>query len=124
MIAALGPLLPQALKAWELLKDAGIESLVVNPSCVNHPDIKTLAQLVSKAQGCLLTVEEHLLSGGLGSILSHRLCLEGVAPRVKSLALEDGFGRSAYSADELYAHYNLDALSLVDAAKELVNSKV
>lgn len=121
VIATTGALLPEALVAAQQLSEQGVEVAVVNPSLINHPDVKTIAPLLAKAGGRLLTVEDHQVMGGMGAQLVHALLNAGVAiTRMKSLGVHDEFGQSAYSALDLYRKHGLDRAGIVKAAKELV----
>jgi len=120
VIAAAGAMLGQALKAAEVLASSGIEAIVINPSSINRPDVKTFKTALEKCGGKLLTVEDHQMVGGMGAQLTHALLQEGVALKSKSLAVQGEFGQSAYNAIELYRKHGLDSESIVRAAKQLV----
>jgi transketolase len=114
-----GSLVPEALKAAELLAADGIGSVVVNPSIINRPDIATFKAALAKTKGNLITVEEHQKIAGFGSILCHALQEVGVTIHARTLAVEEKFGQSAYTAKELYQKHGLDAAHIVKAAKSL-----
>lgn len=117
-IAAGGALVPQALKAAKELEGQGIGAVVVNPSIINHPDTRVLAECLRKTGGRLVTAEDHQLIGGMGAMLCHALLQEGVEFKVKSLGVQGEFGQSAYKAVELYEKHGLDAKGIVRAVKE------
>ena len=106
-IAAVGPLLMQAMKAARLLEDKGIGCIVVNPSCVNRIDQDTFSKCLSKTGGRLITVEEHQNTGGLAGALSQSLAILGKPLHLRML-VNDTFGQSAYKAIELYQKHHLD----------------
>lgn len=118
-IAAVGPLLMQAMKAARLLEDKGIGCIVVNPSCVNRIDQDTFSKCLSKTGGRLITVEEHQNTGGLAGALSQSLAILGKPLHLRMLAVNDTFGQSAYKAIELYQKHHLDGDSIVNAGIEL-----
>lgn len=120
VIAAGGALLGQALEAAKTLASGGVEAVVINPSIINQPDVKTFKAYLEKCGGKLVTVEDHQLIGGMGSMLTHALLQEGVALKVKSLGVKGEFGQSAYSALELYKKHGLDAAAIAAAAKALI----
>ncbi len=119
-IVANGSLLPEAVKAADLLEQKGIGSIVIHGSGVNHPDLATVTAALGKSDGRLVTVEDHRLVGGMGALLTHALILNGTQLRLKSLGVGDKFGQSAYSALELYKQHGLDAEAIVKAATALV----
>lgn len=120
VIAAAGALLGQALEAAQELAAKGVESVVINPSSINAPDIKTFKKYLDLCGGRLVTVEDHQLIGGMGAILSHALLQAGVSLRIRSLAVHGEFGQSAYNAIELYRKHGLDSTAIVKAARELI----
>lgn len=120
-IAAAGPMLHQALQAAQTLKDGGQGVIVVNPSCINRPDIETLRHCLGKTGGRLVTVEDHQVKNGMGALLIHELTLQGVPVKPRSLGVKEQFGRSAYLANELYKLHGMDAHSIVRAAQSLVD---
>jgi transketolase C-terminal domain/subunit len=122
-IVATGSLVGKALKAYNELKEKGIEATVINHSFVNNTDWEAISRWIEEAHGRVVTVEDHQLTGGMGAQLTHRLMLMGADFSVKSLAVHGEFGQSAYSADELYAKHHVDSGAIVNAAVELTRSK-
>ncbi len=57
----------------------------------------------------------------MGAQLCQALALKGISLQLKSLGIDNHFGQSAYVADALYDMHGLNALAIVDAAKELIN---
>jgi len=119
-LVAGGSLVPEALKASDALRERGIGTVVIHASAVNHPDLETVRAALKATGGRLVTVEEHRLTGGMGSMLAHELLLEGETLKLKSLGVGDRFGQSAYSALDLYKKHGLDSAAIVKAAAELV----
>lgn len=120
VIAAAGAMIGQALKAADVLASAGAEVIVINPSCINHPDVKTFKTALEKCGGKLLTVEDHQLTGGMGAQLTHALLQQGIALQARSIGVKGEFGQSAYNAIELYKKHGMDADSIVKVAKDLI----
>ncbi len=120
VIAAVGALLPQALEAAQELSAKGIEAVVINPSIINHPDIKTFKKYLDLCGGRLVTVEDHQIIGGMGAILSHALLQSGVSLKLRSLGVRGEFGQSAYNAIELYRKHGLDSTAIAKAVSELI----
>jgi transketolase len=109
-----GSLITYALKAQDILEAKGVGSVVVNPSIMNKPDMDTLKPLVEKAQGHVLTLEDHREVGGMGSYLAQALLEAGVSmKKFAVLGVKDHFGRSAYKADQLYKANGMDDSAIV-----------
>ena len=113
---ACGPLLEQALEAGKILFKKGWKVIVVNASIVNHPDMETLASCLKKTDFRLLTVEDHHLIGGMGSLVAQALAMKKVTVDMHSLAVQSDFGRSAYQSLHLYKQEKLSAKDIAEAA--------
>ncbi len=118
-IVAAGPLLHQALEAAYELEKEKIGVCVVNPSCINNPDLSTLRACLRNTGGSLITVEDHQLICGMGGILIQKLLCEGQNLSVRSLGVTGEFGQSAYKAADLYRKHRLDAHSIADAVRTI-----
>ena len=118
-IAVSGSLVPEALKAVKKLEEQGIGTILVNPSQMNKVSDQVI-QAVQKTNGCLLTVEDHQVIGGMGQFLTHQLAEQGILKRVKSLGVRGEFGQSAYTALELYSKHGLDSQAIQKAADVLI----
>jgi transketolase len=94
-----------ALDTAEILAGEGVEATVLNV-----PTIKPLdgGAIVDAARGKRLavTMEEHWVSGGLGSAVAEILAGAPGMPPLLRIGVEDRFGQSA-TADELLEHYGL-----------------
>ena len=120
VILACGPMIPKALQAKEQLARDGINAAVVNSPFANKPDVETLIPLLEKCGNRLITVEDHQEVAGMGQQWVAALAKEGIHPSVTVMGIKGEFGQSAYTADELYARYGLDAEGISSAAMELV----
>ena len=73
-----------------------------------------LEALQSAAESRLVvTAEEHLLAGGLGSLVAEQLMQMSVKPELLSIGIDDIFGQSG-DPDELMDHYKLRAANIVE----------
>lgn len=111
---AAGPLLEQALEAGKRLFEKGWKVIVVNASIINQPDVSTLISCLEKTNFRLLTIEDHRLRGGMGSLIAQALAMQKVKMDMHSLAVKSDFGRSAYKSLHLYEKENLSAEGIVE----------
>lgn len=101
-------------KALEVSKKHNV-SIIVSPN-INNPDVELVASELAKNNGKLITVEDHQTIGGMGAQLVHALKLKGVNDfSVSSLAVDGVFGRSAYTADQLYVTNGLGESAIESA---------
>lgn len=119
-IVATGPTVAKALKAADELAKNGTEVTVINNPFVNEPDTETIGNALKKTEGRLITVEDHQVIAGMGSMLCHALLQSGHSFKTVALGNKGEFGQSAYKADQLYAKHGMDDKAIVSAVKSLL----
>lgn len=119
-IIACGPLLHQALMAAEKLATQGVEAEVINCHTLKPLDIKTILQSVKKTQ-CVVTVEEHQITGGLFGAVSEALAKSFPVP-IEPVGMPDTFGESG-APDELLAKYGMTEKQIISAAQRAIKRK-
>ncbi len=116
-----GALLGECVAAGQRLVERNIGVIVINPSAIKNPDIDTISKAINKTRGRLLVVEEHQRKGGFNCLLAGELAQRGLDFKMRVLAVEDHFGRSAYSAKDLYCRYGLDFASIQREVMEMLS---
>lgn len=98
--------------------------------CIHHLHASTLKPfdrdgLLRAARGKrgIVTLENHVVTGGLGSLVAEILAEEGLGIRLRRLGLQDTFAHGA-SKPYLMGKYGLDASALVGVIGELVGRKL
>ncbi len=120
VLIASGPLLSKAIDAGKKLAEKGRKATVINNPFINHVDLEIIGEAVKKANGRVVTIEDHQVIGGMGAQVSHALSQAGISHRIHSLGIKGEFGQSAYLADELYKLHGLTAEKMVEAAEQLL----
>lgn len=115
-IIATGEMVLAAKQAGEKLADMGIEATVIDMYCIKPLD-KT-AVLKAAETGRIITVEEHVAIGGVGSMIS-QLVAASATCRVVNLTLPDTPVITGTSA-EVFRYYGLDSDGIVKTALELI----
>jgi 1-deoxy-D-xylulose-5-phosphate synthase len=91
MLAAYGAMVPEALRAADLLARRGIEVSVLNARFAKPLDEEALADALAEYP-LLVTIEDHFLTGGFGSaVLEFAAELGGPAARILRLGVPDRF---------------------------------
>ena len=116
-VFAHGYMVYKALKAAETLQKQGISLRVVNVSTLKPIDEDAIKQLADGVRG-IITIEEHSVIGGLGSAIA--FILKGRAIPIEVIAIEDIFGQSALSYEQLLEHYGLTDTAVIEAAKRII----
>ncbi|HDD35725.1 MAG TPA: transketolase family protein [Candidatus Desulfofervidus auxilii] len=119
-IIAIGLMVHFALEAASLLASEGIEARVVNMSSVKPIDKELIIDSAQKTRA-ILTVEEHLIVGGLGSAVCEVIAESYPVP-VKRIGINDRFGISG-KPDQLLSYFCLTPKHIVESAKQILNGK-
>jgi transketolase len=119
-IFAVGSTVHEAVAAGRMLDAQGISAEVVNLSSIRPLDRQGIIRSLRKT-GLALTVEEHSLHGGIGSLVSEITAEEGLPCRVKRLGFTEGQFAVPGPRGEMRAQVGIDAPGIVDTAKELIN---
>lgn len=117
-IVACGPIIYEAIKAALLLEKEGIGVTVVNMPQIKPLDTAFLLRLVKDVRA-IITVEEHQVSGGLGSAVAEYLS-EHHPIRIGRVGVNDRFGQSG-KVQELYEEYGLTAKHIAQKVRETLH---
>jgi 1-deoxy-D-xylulose-5-phosphate synthase len=117
-IAALGTMIEAALQAADILAAEQIQAEVLLISCAKPLDLPALVRSVRKT-GHLITVEEALVSGGLGQAMLPDLLQEVPGLRFRLAGLP-GQPIGQGNRRQLLAIYGLNPTSIADAGRHLV----
>jgi len=119
-LIANGLMVSRALQAAETLAQEGIEARVLDMHTVKPIDRRAVIA-AARETGAIVTAEEHLAAGGMGTQVA-RVAAENHPVPVKMVALEDTYAQSG-KPEELLEEYGLTAEQIVAAAKEAISLK-
>ena len=117
-LIATGTMTYQALLAADILKKDGVRAEVIHVPTVKPLDQKTILESVKKTKA-VVTAEEGQINGGLGGAVAELLGENYPVP-MKRIGMQDEFGQSASTPEELLKHYGLDAAHIAMAAHEVL----
>ena len=111
MIAATGSMVRRALEVADALAARGVDAGVVDVFHLKPFPGEVLLQMVD---GCdrVVTLEEHFVTGGLGSAVLELFADHGVAKRVQRFGFPDRFCYECGDRDYLHAVSGLDTSTL------------
>jgi len=119
-IIAIGLMVKTALEAAESLKGEGIDCRVLNMSTLKPIDEAAIIQAAAET-GAIVTAEEHLEHGGLGSAVARVVALNQPVP-MELVAIKDTYAKSGKPA-ELFERYGLTAKDIEQAVKSAIKRK-
>jgi transketolase len=113
----------EALQAVSLLKSRGVSVEHLHISTMkpcNHP---VLLDALAQAKHGVLTLENHLTTGGLGSIAAEKIAENGLGVKLTRLGIQDTFSHGA-SKGYLMREHGIDALGLIQAAEQALKTQL
>ncbi len=119
-VIATGITVPMCLEAAKILDAEGISVRVIDMHTVKPLDTE-LCVKAAKETGCIVTVEEASIVGGLGSAVCEALSEKCPVPVVRH-GVPDVFGRSG-SAAELLEYFGLSPQGIADKVREAIKLK-
>jgi transketolase len=108
-----------AIESAAALEATGVRAAVLHAHTLKPFDRDALLA-AAKGKRAVVTVEEHTLMGGLGSIVAEILMEAGVHARFVRLGFPDVFTEELGSQAEIMRKYGLDAAGVAAAARKLL----
>ena len=119
-IIAIGLMVKAALEAAENLKREGINCRVLNMPTLKPIDEAAIVEAAAET-GAIVTAEEHLEHGGLGSIVARVLARHQPVP-AEFVAIKDTYAKSGKPA-ELLQRYGLTAKDIEQGVRRVIKRK-
>jgi len=119
-IIAIGIMVTAALEAAEVLKQEGIDCCVLNMPTLKPIDEAAIIKAAADTRA-IVTAEEHLEHGGLGSAVARIVARHQPVP-MEFVAIKDTYAESGKSA-ELLQRYGLTAKDIEQAVRSAVKRK-
>lgn len=119
-----GGILEQALLAADELVKAGIQARVISVPTIKPFDVELVIDAAKTTAG-LITIEEHTIDGGLGSMVAEMLLESGSTPGFfKRMGLKSEFSSVVGSQNYLREHYSISSKHIVEQARQLISSEM
>ena len=119
-VIACGPLAHNALLAAAELEKSGVAVRVINNPTVKPMDEMAILEAARDA-GCLVTVEEHQINGGMGSAVAEIVTRNFPVP-IEFVGVANRFGESG-EPQELIRHFGMAPEHIVEAARKVIARK-
>ena len=119
-IIAIGLMVSAALEAAENLKREGIDCGVLNMPTLKPIDEAAIIRAAAET-GAIVTAEDHLEHGGLGSIIAQVIARNSPVP-MEFVAIKDTFAKSGKPA-QLLQRYGLTAKDIEQAVMSAIKRK-
>ncbi|HID87065.1 MAG TPA: transketolase family protein [Anaerolineae bacterium] len=119
-IIGCGLMVAAALDAAAILAEEGIEARVLDMHTLRPLDAEAIAA-AARETGAIVTAEEHLLHGGMGSNIARIVAQTHPVP-MRFVGLADTYTDSG-EPEDLLEKYGLTPMDIVKAAREVVRAK-
>jgi transketolase len=116
VIFATGAMVWKSVEAAKLLKAEGISAEVINVSSLKPLKKSEILKYVA-GKKAIVTADEQTKIGGLGSAIAAQIIGEVNLP-FEQIGIDDQFGTSAHSYEELLVRYGLTEKDIARAAKK------
>jgi len=120
-IFANGHMLSRSIEAATKLDARGIDARVVNIHTIKPLDTQLVKQCAADT-GAVVTAEEHLIAGGMGSAIAEVLAAQTPTP-VEMVGIRDTFAETALDHESLLDKYGMSVDDIAGAARKVMARK-
>jgi len=119
-LVAMGSTVHEAVDAAEQLAEQGISASVINVPSIRPLDRDALFAALQQSKH-IISVEEHNVNGGVGSIVAEVLAENGQGAVLKRLGIPDGDYAIAADRKDMRAYHGFDVTGIVNQTLALIN---
>jgi len=113
----------EALRASAALRKRNVSVKHMHVSTLKPFNDETALEAIANSKYGAVTIENHSIIGGLGSIIAEKIAEAGIGKKLVRMGLKDTFAHGA-SKQYLMKEYGIDALSLVENIEKLTGEKL
>ena len=119
LVVTAGITTEEAMRARSALAEAGLSIRHLHLNTIKPFDHKALLDHIGSVKHGVITLENHVTEGGIGSLVAETMADAGVGKRLIRLGLKDTYAHGG-SRPYLMRYYGLDALALVRGIEDLM----
>ena len=113
----------EALRASASLKKAGVSIKHIHLNTLKPIEENEISEHVQSVKYGVVSLENHLVNGGIGSIIAEIIAKFGISKKLIKLGLQDTFAHGG-SKPYLMKYYGLDAYTLIKSITKLIDQKI
>ena len=122
LIITAGITTEEAMRARPALEKAGVSIRHLHINTIKPFNTKALLDHIGSVKHGVITLENHVINGGIGSLVAETMAEAGVAKKLIRLGLNDTYAHGG-SRPYLMRYYGLDAKALVKGVDKLLGEK-
>jgi transketolase len=119
LIVTAGITTEEALRARGALERAGVSVRHLHLNTIKPFDPQAMLDHINSVSRGVVTLENHVTEGGIGSLVAEIMADNGLGKRLKRLGLKDTYAHGG-SRPYLMRYYGLDAAALVRGVEDLL----
>lgn len=117
-----GIMTEEAMRAIQVLKKRGLSIQHMHISTLKPFEDRSVMDAIAGSKHGVITMENHTIVGGLGSIIAEKMAEAGIAKKLVRIGLRDTFSHGA-SKQYLMKEHGMDALSLIREVEMMVGKR-
>lgn len=117
-----GIMTEEAMRAIQALKKRGLSIQHMHISTLKPFNDQAVLGAIAKSRSGVITMENHTIVGGLGSIIAEKMAEAGLARKLVRIGLRDTFSHGA-SRQYLLKEHKMDALALISEVETMVGQQ-
>ncbi len=117
-----GIMTEEAMRAAQVLQKRGLGVRHMHISTLKPFNDLSVLDAIARSRYGVITMENHTIIGGLGTIIAEKMAEAGIAKRLVRIGLRDIFAHGA-SKQYLLKEYGMDALALIKEAETLTGQQ-
>jgi transketolase len=122
VILSSGIMTEEAMRAVQVLRKRGLSVQHMHISTLKPFTDHAVLDAITRSRYGAITMENHTIIGGLGSIVAEKMAESGIAKKLVRIGLRDTFSHGA-SKQYLLKEHKMDALSLIKEVETMVGRK-
>lgn len=122
LIVTAGITTEEAMRAGSALEKAGVSVRHLHLNTIKPFNDQAMLDHIQSVKGGVITLENHVTEGGIGSLLAEIMADNGVGKKLLRLGLKDTYAHGGSRA-YLMRYYGLDALALVQGVEKLMGQQ-
>lgn len=111
----------EVMRVTQLLREKGLSIQHMHISTLKPFDDNRVMEAIANARYGVITVENHTVTGGLGSAAAEMIAGNGLAKKLLRLGLQDTYAHGA-SRSYLMREYGFDAMAVLNAVETLTGN--
>ncbi len=122
VILSSGIMTEEAMRAVHALRNRGLSVQHMHVSTLKPFTDQSVLDAIAGSRFGVITMENHIIIGGLGSIIAEKMAEAGIDKKLVRIGLRDTYAHGA-SKQYLMKKYSMDAMTLIREIETLVGKK-